>query len=226
MSASRKHCAFTLVEMLVTVAIIVVLAALIIPTIKNSVEGSRSTKCVSNLRQIYTAAAAWSNDNDGNIVPVFFPWDPNSASSLKNWTGLLAPYLGRTSTNEFTSANDLPVAVCPSEPGKFGYGYNYLYLSWIQPARERYQLKRQVSVYRPSETVMFVDSHNSSDPNRAFSNWRPFVRSPETASWQAAYLPSFRHRSHANVLWLDGHVSAESANSDFWKDDRLWGKEP
>ncbi|MEX1045102.1 MAG: DUF1559 domain-containing protein [Chthoniobacterales bacterium] len=56
--------AFTLVELLVVLAIVAVLAALATPAIGNAIERGRATKCVNNLRQIGVAFQQYAADND------------------------------------------------------------------------------------------------------------------------------------------------------------------
>jgi prepilin-type N-terminal cleavage/methylation domain-containing protein len=50
----RPRRGFTLVEMLVVIAIIAVLAAIAFPGFKSMLENSRATQCTANLREIYT----------------------------------------------------------------------------------------------------------------------------------------------------------------------------
>lgn len=59
---------FTLVELLVTVAILALLSALMLPTINNVLAMSRSTQCLSNLRQISSALLSFSQDRDNEIL--------------------------------------------------------------------------------------------------------------------------------------------------------------
>jgi len=84
---------FTLVELLVVIAIIAILAAIILPIGKRMMESSNSSKCVSNLRQLYTAANRWSADNDGWMLPQF-PSSPNADGRINyGWVTALFPYL-------------------------------------------------------------------------------------------------------------------------------------
>lgn len=55
--------AFTIIELLVVLGIIGILIALIFPALGKSRELARSTKCQSNLHQIYLASLAYAIDN-------------------------------------------------------------------------------------------------------------------------------------------------------------------
>src|SRR6266481_5517855 len=61
--------AFTLIEVLVVIAIIVGLAAILIPSLRSALESAKQTKDLSNLRQIGALMQAYLNDKDG-ILPV------------------------------------------------------------------------------------------------------------------------------------------------------------
>jgi len=60
---------FTLVELLVVVAIIALLIAILLPVLGNAREASRTVKCLSNLRQIGLALRVYADANRGAIVP-------------------------------------------------------------------------------------------------------------------------------------------------------------
>jgi len=61
--------AFTLIEVLVVIAIIIGLAAILIPSLRSALESAKATKDLSNLRQIGVLMQAYLNDKDG-ILPV------------------------------------------------------------------------------------------------------------------------------------------------------------
>jgi prepilin-type N-terminal cleavage/methylation domain-containing protein/prepilin-type processing-associated H-X9-DG protein len=62
-SVQRKKRGFTLVELLVVVAIIGILVALLLPALSRAREAARNTTCKNNLRQIYVSLATHA-DND------------------------------------------------------------------------------------------------------------------------------------------------------------------
>ena len=55
---------FTLIEVLVVVAIIGILASLLLPSLSKARMKSRIAVCKSNLRQVYTAQVLFADDND------------------------------------------------------------------------------------------------------------------------------------------------------------------
>jgi len=60
--------AFTLIELLVVVAVIALLISLLMPVVSRAVDVSRSTRCVSNLRQLGAALMVYQADNQ-HLIP-------------------------------------------------------------------------------------------------------------------------------------------------------------
>jgi len=66
----RRQRAFTVIELLVVVAIIAVLASMLMPAIAKTREAARRAQCLSNLRQIGIAALLYQNEFQ--VIPM--PW--------------------------------------------------------------------------------------------------------------------------------------------------------
>ena len=100
--------AFTLVEMLVVIAIIAVLAGLLLPVIGKAKEQGRSVACLSNLRQVGLALQLYTQDNE-NKMP--FIYDALISTNLTVITNQ-PPTIDVVLTNHLGSPK---ILLCPSD---------------------------------------------------------------------------------------------------------------
>jgi prepilin-type N-terminal cleavage/methylation domain-containing protein/prepilin-type processing-associated H-X9-DG protein len=68
----KCRCAFTLVELLVVVAIMTVLVAILLPALGNARETAKTTACAANLRSIGQGVAFYATDYQGFLPPSNF----------------------------------------------------------------------------------------------------------------------------------------------------------
>src|SRR5436190_24003347 len=96
MRRRRTTTAFTLVELLVVIGIIAVLAAILLPSLNKARAAARRVACMSGMRQFFTFATMYANDNKDFYPPFNFSngataagWDPSG--TYNSWW-LLDPY--------------------------------------------------------------------------------------------------------------------------------------
>jgi len=83
--------AFTLVELLVVLAIIGILAALLLPTLGRAKRAAQTTACISNLRQLGIALTLYVQENEDRLP--FCALLPSVNTNLPAITVPLMPYL-------------------------------------------------------------------------------------------------------------------------------------
>jgi prepilin-type N-terminal cleavage/methylation domain-containing protein len=99
---------FTLVELLVVVAIIGLLAALLLPAIQAAREAARRTTCINNARQLALATLNYSTGRNEQLPPMWrtgevMPWNNFS------WRVTLLPYLEQQGLYDQLRLNESPL---------------------------------------------------------------------------------------------------------------------
>lgn len=100
----NRRPAFTLVEMLVTVSIIVVLVALLLPVVRKVAQAGSATRELNLARQLMVGFASYTQDNRGVLLPGYYDKVPSlpahdqyghalGAEESHRYLWRLAPYL-------------------------------------------------------------------------------------------------------------------------------------
>ncbi|PTX98168.1 hypothetical protein DB345_04845 [Spartobacteria bacterium LR76] len=103
-SLKMKPRAFTLIELLIVVAIIGVLAVLLLPAMQNMLSRGNDGKTVSNLRQIGAALIAYASDHQ-QLLPAAhatIPYQTDQAADPLPWQQQLDTYIGYTGASTET----------------------------------------------------------------------------------------------------------------------------
>ena len=118
----RRLHSFTLVELLVVMAIIALLGGLFEPALRTAMEKAQSTKCMNNLRSIGVAANLAANDNN-NLYPQINQTAPPPPypSTVPGLVGVLGPY--GISTNSIQCPVDM--GLNPSAFSLYGSSYEW-----------------------------------------------------------------------------------------------------
>ncbi len=216
---ARRHAAgrrrgFTLLELLVSTAIVAVLAGLILTVVEQARSVAKKAYCANSLRQLGVATHSYLMDNDNK----FFAYS-TAAPGGKLW------YFGFESSSSLTAAEGQRsvdqtrsplypyiqqvggIQVCPSFPysalaswkpkykgASWGYGFN-TFLANVNV----------LTLPQPSQTLVFGDCAQANTFQAPATPQKPMVE--EFYMIQNTYKTvHFRHGRSANMLFLDGHV--------------------
>ncbi len=226
---------FTLIELLVVVAIIAILAALLLPALRNARESAKTINCLSNVRQIGMSFQLYGTDQNGLMPPIrvdeatysgpYSRWDDVGVAlgqALPCWADILMD-------GDYVT---LSILNCPSLEGN-GFGKGHGGPTYMEPTDHALEYAANVflraqdpnlfgkypwrleSVTRPSEGFMIGDSNAPS--------WTPWHIAP----WMQGNFEHIdgsgsnvdgrqRHNQNKviNLLFFDGHARSRNVFSE------------
>jgi len=182
---------FTLIEVLVVIAIIAVLTAILFPVFAQAKAAAKKTSCASNTKQLALGVLMYSDDNDDVLPPT-----QNAAGVL--WLDLVEPYV----------RND-HVRVCPTDLGAAtnSYGLNELvfvdltdYIGDASPP-----LPTMTDFQTPSNTIMLGEVGTQDDLSSPRVNAYKLTAPDDDLNDAYDARPAARHFSRSNLSFFDGH---------------------
>jgi prepilin-type N-terminal cleavage/methylation domain-containing protein len=163
--------AFTLIELFVVIAIVVVLASLAMPVLGKMRESGGQAKSVSNLRQLALGMMAFSTDNDGRL-PGLYGFIPGTPT----WDVAIAPYAGGVEQTKKLLADPNDQIKRIPNSSKRSYGYNPVaappnsyYIDNLGGGPQLYRGIKVSSIKSPSNFPLLLEEYR--DYNVYASNW-------------------------------------------------------
>jgi type II secretory pathway pseudopilin PulG len=202
--------AFTLMEVLVVIAIIIGLAAILIPSLGSALERAKVTKDMSNLRQIGAATQMYMNDNNGVLFSTTGSWmsqlynadNPAASKYLSSWNIFISPF-------------DKPVsprtASSKSATSAVSYGINGT-VSVVGMSADRISKPTAFIVFAPAQdnsaTVKFQGIGNTTSQALLTASSNVKVVAQTSTPGGAAAGGTHNARTKINALCADWHVEA------------------
>ncbi len=240
--------AFTLIELLIVIAIIAVLIGLLLPALASGKAQAKMVQCMSNERQIGFAQQAYADDFDEYIIREAggFRCRFDDRYSMP-WALAYRPYMDGSKSWDVVRNDwfeDAPYYRDPARPDTDGHQIHYvnngigfqrrddgsLRFRSFKPMRKRFNVQFPVSVY-------YLTSYTNDVTNRYYedvyvnnaTNWdiAIFYDARQPAHFRinnnnptVIRVEPSRHGKGANILFLDGH--ANFVRAETMTDETNW----
>jgi prepilin-type N-terminal cleavage/methylation domain-containing protein/prepilin-type processing-associated H-X9-DG protein len=209
----QKKQVFTLIELLIVIAIIAILASMLLPALGKARQKGQAIKCASNMKQVAMANIFYAGDFDDYAVAEYY--DYFGLPSRVTWVYFLR------STNKYIPVKGPKIGTpdpdsllaCPAERNSVSSGYpstNFGMTCTMDDAvgDAQYDSRSGKKVWRMDPTKSLIKTGSITQSSAVGMLSDTIVNSYRFSLDNTTYLPAFRHLGSINIAYWDGHVGS------------------
>jgi len=198
---------FTLTELLVVIAVISILASMLLPVLRTSLETARTAQCLNNLKQIGILWQTYFGDNNNILPPYSNYW---GWGGTDDGSGVSGPVITTRILYSYCLGND-KLMRCPNDnENKAIANYEHIYAHY----GSSYVINLNLKVYSNETTAAnayarTISIINVPQPTKTMLMGDLTMYAPYQSTWPA-YTGFSWHSNRGffnNVLYVDGHVA-------------------
>ena len=229
---------FTLVELLVVIGIIALLISILLPTLNRARQSAMEVKCLTVLRELGMANAAYANDHEFHSIPERIGIKDGTYREFKWWFQIrevgeymsfdeavlnntawawpLDYYCPSVDPEEITGPSDTSLALESYHMNTTNYGWAMMPWEHANPLYKTYARGIKMSKLKePSTSAQFTDfangNNNQIDRRRNYTGERMtgLGKDIEGIAWRHGDRSQLKSKNaKANAVFYDGHAQA------------------
>ena len=193
-NSTSARAAFTLVELLIVMAVVTVIACILFTVFSRQRENARSTQCQGNLSQIFKAMQLYMQDNDSRF--------PSYKSS--EWVTELMPYTKSEAVFRCPTVQSLTTPKFKADYGTYPERVAQFYKS--NEGRISHKNAHESQLSSTSDWILMSDIGTGEEPTMHLYDYPNDCSQKLIGNKMLGREFSLIHSGGGNFLFADGHV--------------------